>query len=173
MGNVRGNHYSRHHETLQPDGNMFHRRRFWEFSWHEIGMYDLPAMIDYVLQHTKSEKLQYIGHSQGTTAFFVMASERPEYNQKILLMQALAPIVFMKNVESPLCRLIAILLEKKQMLVNLIGLYEIFPGDNLVTSAAGLVCRKQAKYAELCENILFLISGYNSELFNKVSVNLI
>ncbi|KAI8427544.1 hypothetical protein MSG28_002059 [Choristoneura fumiferana] len=62
------------------------------FSWHEIGYYDLPAMIDYVIKNTKVSKLQYVGFSQGTTAFWVMASTRPEYNDKISAMQALAPI---------------------------------------------------------------------------------
>lgn len=63
MGNARGNRYSRNHTYLQPnsttaDGN------FWDFSWHEIGYYDLPAMIDYILKETGFTKLGYIGHSQ-------------------------------------------------------------------------------------------------------------
>lgn len=61
-------------------------------------------MIDYVLDHTGFEKLHYIGHSQGTTSFFVMASERPAYNDKILSMQALAPVAFMSNLRSPFVR---------------------------------------------------------------------
>lgn len=62
MGNARGNRYSRNHTSLNPniDGE------FWNFSWHEIGMHDLPAMINYVLQETKSERLAYFGHSQVT-----------------------------------------------------------------------------------------------------------
>lgn len=64
-------------------------------------------MIDYILVVTGEKKLQYIGHSQGTTAFFVMSSERPEYNSKIQLMHALAPVAFMANVISPPVRLIS------------------------------------------------------------------
>lgn len=55
------------------------------FSWHEIGYYDMPAVIDYVIERTGFKKLYYIGHSQGTTAYAVLASERPEYNEKIAL----------------------------------------------------------------------------------------
>ena len=44
-----------------------------DFRWHEIGMYDVPASVDYVLKTTGKSKLNYIGHSMGTTAFFVMA----------------------------------------------------------------------------------------------------
>lgn len=105
MGNTRGNRYSRNHVRLNPDGNRRQRREFWDFSWHESGIYDLPAMIDYVLELTNFERLHYIGHSQGTTSFFVMASSLPEYNDKIITMQALAPVAFMSNLESPLIRL--------------------------------------------------------------------
>lgn len=110
MGNARGSRYSRHHMSLDPDGRRSERKQFWSFSWHEIGMIDLPTMIDYVLEKTNYEKLHYIGHSQGTTSFFVMASERPEYNNKILSMQALAPVAYMSNLRSPLLRLANIFL---------------------------------------------------------------
>lgn len=66
-----------------------------------MGIYDLPAMIDYTLNITNSKEIYYIGHSQGTTSFFVMCSERPEYNEKIKLMIALAPVAFMSNVKNP------------------------------------------------------------------------
>lgn len=101
MGNVRGSRYSRRHEKLNPDGIRPRRKRFWNFSWHEIGMVDLPTMIDYVLSlNTDFKKIHYIGHSQGTTVFYVMASRRPEYNEKILLMNSLAPVAFMDDLQS-------------------------------------------------------------------------
>lgn len=64
------------------------------FSWHEMGIYDLPAMIDYILKQTGQKQLFYIGFSQGTTQFFVLMSLRPEYNKKIKLMSALAPVAY-------------------------------------------------------------------------------
>lgn len=71
-----------------------------------VGIYDVPASIDYVLQETNHKKLQYVAHSQGATAFFVMLSERPEYNDKIEMMHALAPAVFLSHSKSPLIRAI-------------------------------------------------------------------
>ena len=35
-----------------------------------------------------------VTHDQGGAAFFVMASERPEYQEKIIGLSALAPLVF-------------------------------------------------------------------------------
>jgi hypothetical protein len=37
--------------------------------WDEIGRYDIPACINYVLRKTGSRKLTYIGHSMGTEYF--------------------------------------------------------------------------------------------------------
>ena len=65
-------------------------------------MYDLPATIDYILNLTNQTKVFYIGHSQGTTQFFVMCSMRPEYNSKIRLMSAFAPVAFMSRIQGPL-----------------------------------------------------------------------
>lgn len=104
MGNARGCRYSRRHVKYNPEGGRSDRKNFWSFSWHEIGTIDLPAMIDYVLDATKFAKIQYIGHSQGTTTFFVMCSERPEYNDKIILMNALAPVAYVSNIKSPVIR---------------------------------------------------------------------
>lgn len=102
MGNARGNTYSRRHVTSKPSSSVF-----WKFSWHEIGYYDLPAMIDYVIRETGVKKIQYVAFSQGTTAFWVMTSTRPEYNDKIIAMQALAPVAYVGNIRSPLVKAIA------------------------------------------------------------------
>lgn len=61
-------------------------------------------MIDYILHATNQTQLFYIGHSQGSTSFFVMCSERPEYNAKIKLMHALAPVAYMDHAVSPVVR---------------------------------------------------------------------
>ena len=63
-------------------------------------------MIDYVLEKTHQTKLQYMGYSQGTTSFYVMCSERPEYNDKVKSMVSMAPIAFLSNQRSPLINLV-------------------------------------------------------------------
>lgn len=110
LGNARGNRYSRQHVANDPDGWRGNRRRFWSFSWHEIGMFDLPTMIDYVSSITGYRRMHYIGHSQGTTSFFVMGAERPEYNDRIISMHALAPIAFMSNLRNPFVKAAAFFL---------------------------------------------------------------
>lgn len=48
---------------------------------------------------------ELVGHSQGETAYHVMASERPEYNDKILFNVALAPPIYMGNSSHPLVQM--------------------------------------------------------------------
>lgn len=100
MGNARGNFYSRRHVSFNPDAIL--NTDFWRFSWDEIGNIDLPTMIDYVLAYTGRSRLHYIGHSQGTTSFFVMTSLQPAYNEKIISMHALAPVAYMAHNRNPL-----------------------------------------------------------------------
>lgn len=101
--NTRGNIYSHKHEDphIRPAD-------YWSFSFHEIGVFDLPASIDKILQVTGKSTLQYVGHSQGCTAFFVMASQLPQYAKKVSLMQALSPTVYLKNTQSPVLRFLSL-----------------------------------------------------------------
>lgn len=95
LGNVRGNEYGVKHKTLNScDTN------FWNFSWDEMGKFDLTAIIDYILAITNQKKLQYIGHSQGTTILAVALAKKPEYNFKIQAAAFLAPIAFLKYVRN-------------------------------------------------------------------------
>lgn len=102
--NARGNLYSCKHVTLSPNSDAF-----WQFSWHEIGVYDVPATIDYILFKTNQPKIFHIGHSQGCTTFYVMTSQNPEYNNKIIAHFSLAPAVYMEFVPNPVLHAFAAL----------------------------------------------------------------
>lgn len=45
--NSRGNKYSKNHITLDTSSE-----EYWDFSWEEVGVIDLPALTDYILQNT-------------------------------------------------------------------------------------------------------------------------
>lgn len=64
MGNNRGNMNSPRHVTLTQEGNP---KEYFNYSFVELGKYDLPAQVEMVLKKTGTEKLTYIGHSQGTS----------------------------------------------------------------------------------------------------------
>ena len=67
-----------------------------------MAQYDLPAMINKVLEITKQDQLSYVGHSMGTTGFMAMAATKPEMRDKILVANLLAPIAFMNHMKSPI-----------------------------------------------------------------------
>ncbi|KAJ3641573.1 hypothetical protein Zmor_028075 [Zophobas morio] len=96
LGNVRGTPSSRNHTTLHPNRDP----KFWDFSWHEMGTIDLPAMVDYVLNVTHQASLYYVGYSQGTTIFFVMMATHPTYNAKIKVHMAMAPVAYLGHMKS-------------------------------------------------------------------------
>ncbi|KPI94007.1 Lipase 3, partial [Papilio xuthus] len=162
MGNARGNTYSRHHVSTKPTQSSF-----WQFSWHEIGHYDLPAMIDYVLKETGVDKVQYIGFSQGTTAFWVMASTRPEYNNKISAMHALAPIAFISNIKSPLIKTLGPFTNSLELVMKMLGANEFLPNGKINELAGEKFCLEEAVTQVLCKNLLFLICGFNNEQLNN------
>ncbi|CAG9854084.1 unnamed protein product [Phyllotreta striolata] len=123
LGNNRGTTWSRQHVTLDPDTDA----AFWDYSFETCGYYDLPAKIDYIIEQTGQEKIFYVGHSQGTSQFFAMAALRPEYNDKIALMSALAPVAYMQHMASPIPRLMAKYMDLLQILTGLLNIHELLP----------------------------------------------
>ncbi len=67
------------------------------FSFHEMGFFDMPAVINYILQITNKEKVDVIGHSIGATSALIMCSSRPELNDKVRSLIALAPGIFFNS----------------------------------------------------------------------------
>lgn len=166
MGNCRGNRYSLGHTHLDPtDGG-----EFWMFSWHELGTRDLPALIDYVIDQTGQPRIQYIGHSQGTTIFWVLCSERPDYNDKILAMHAMAPAAFMHNTLSPFARWLAIFLTSTEMALQYLGQYYFAPNDEAAIEGGFRDCEDGAPNQQMCANVIFLIAGFNTVEMNNVSL---
>uniref|UniRef100_A0A182R885 Lipase n=1 Tax=Anopheles funestus TaxID=62324 RepID=A0A182R885_ANOFN len=164
LGNARGNTNSRRHIFHDPDAR---KTKFWDFSWHEIGYFDLPAMIDYTLAYTGRTTLHYVGHSLGTTSFFVMASTRPDYNKKIRSMHALAPVAFMSNLRSPFVRAFAPFVNQLERVTNLLGVNEFLPSNEMMVLGGQRLCEDESPFQEVCANVLFLIAGYNSPQLNR------
>ncbi|XP_012214450.1 lipase 3-like [Linepithema humile] len=168
LGNARGNLYSRKHTTLSTLD-----KEYWDFSWHEIGTHDLPAKIDHILETTGQEKLFYLGHSQGTTAFFVMATELPEYQNKIQAMFAMAPVAYCRRLESPVIQFIATFSGPINVLMKLIGKHQFEPSGEAMKIFQKIVCAEGAITQPLCSNVLFLIAGFNKDQFNKTLLPII
>lgn len=92
LGNTRGTEFSKKHQTLASNS-----AEFWDFSFHEIAKYDLPAIIDKILTNTNQSALHYVGNSQGTTIVIALLALRPKYNKTILTLHLMTPMVFLRN----------------------------------------------------------------------------
>lgn len=70
--------------------------RMWAWNIRQMGVMDLPALIDRVLKETGFLKLALIAHSQGTTQTFVALAkeQRPDIGDKISVFCALAPAAY-------------------------------------------------------------------------------
>ncbi|KAJ9595448.1 hypothetical protein L9F63_013359, partial [Diploptera punctata] len=158
LGNARGNSYSSNHTKYSITN-----RKFWDFSFHELGVYDIPAEVDYILEKTGEKSIYYIGMSMGTTMYFVFASERPEYNHKIRLMIAMAPVVYMNKATTPL--ITSALTPLGLGLVRVTDLIGYRRGKiNEILS--NTVCGNNALRI-ICINVMFALAGYDYKQLNE------
>ncbi|KAL3285319.1 hypothetical protein HHI36_019428 [Cryptolaemus montrouzieri] len=162
LGNARGNQHSRKHINLDPD-----KRDFWIFSYHEIGVFDLPAKIDYILETTKKKKLYYVGHSQGGTAFYIMNSERPEYQDKIALASLLAPAGYMSHFKHPLILPFIKVAKDIEELLDVMNIHEFPPKEISLSNILRGFCVRELRL-DLCLSLYHvLLNGGNSGEFDK------
>lgn len=162
LGNVRGNTYSSHVKYTRKD------KKFWDFSFDQMIAYDLPAMLDYVLNTTQQTKLYYVGHSQGTLILFGLLSEKPEYNKKIQLFSALGPVTNVTYMKSPV-RLLAPFARDAQMLFDLFGEYDFLPSNWFTRFLADTLCKYHVSRI-LCEDVIFLIDGTDTHELNMTRI---
>ncbi|SPP87814.1 lipase 3-like [Drosophila guanche] len=161
LTNSRGNTYSRKHLTLSPND-----KKFWQFDWHEIGVYDATASIDFILSTTGEKAVHYVGHSQGCTAFLAMLSMRPEYGHKVKTSHLLAPVAFMSRVPSKLMR---ILKDFYLKMPDMETFYNVPPINRInKMMCSGYIIRNL-----VCRNIAFMFGGYASPHLNMTLMPLI
>ncbi|XP_026546749.1 lipase member M-like, partial [Notechis scutatus] len=84
--NNRGTTWSRRHQEFSID-----QQEFWEFSFHEMAIYDIPAAINFILQKTGQDSLYYIGYSQGASLGFITFGILPYLSDRVKLYIALNP----------------------------------------------------------------------------------
>lgn len=60
LGNDRGTFYSNRHTR---DGKWASLKERWDFSWAEMGYYDMPAVFDKIIEVSGKPKVTVIGWS--------------------------------------------------------------------------------------------------------------
>ncbi|CAK1554130.1 unnamed protein product [Leptosia nina] len=163
MANARGNYYSRSHKSRKVDST-----EFWKFSFHEIGSYDLPAVVEYMkIVRNNSAPINYIGHSMGATAFLVLLSLFPHYNSSFKLAVFLAPLAYLSNTDGPLRILKSMAYNPPVHLLKLLGNGEFMPKRRVPFWIANKYCQGPEIF---CCNPLFFFAGSipaHSETFDR------
>ncbi|RLN48846.1 hypothetical protein BBJ28_00003123 [Nothophytophthora sp. Chile5] len=155
LGNNRGTTWSNEHETLTTDDDAY-----WSFSWEQMGLYDLPATINYVLDTTGRSTMSYVGHSEGTTQAFVGFSENQEVAKKVDYFGALAPVAWTGHATAALFVALADL-KVDQIFLNL-GFTSFLPHTALLeTLLSDIVC---TNLDEICNSAIGLIAGPSDNL---------
>ena len=130
-------------------------------------MYDLPANFDYVKNVTGKPDLYYIGHSMGTTMFFVCMATRPEYNSRIRLMSALAPVSYTEHIKSPIS-LLAPFANSIEWITSVLGIREFLPNNAFMEFLGQTLCHQNSPIQIICSNVLFIMGGYDMAQLNTV-----
>lgn len=95
-----------------------------------------------------------------------MTSEKPEYNDKIKAMFALAPIGYMKHMTSPLLKVMALMDTSIEALLGLIGWAEFLPSYDFLATVGDSLCGDDSLMQVLCTNALFVVCGFNKDQMN-------
>ncbi|KAH7484215.1 Lysosomal acid lipase/cholesteryl ester hydrolase [Phytophthora ramorum] len=160
LGNNRGNTYSTGHVKYTTDDDAF-----WDFSWEDMGKFDVPAMINYVLETSGQKTAALVGHSEGTTQSFVAFAEDQTLAQSVSYFAALAPVGWLGNTKAAALKLLAnVYLDK---IFKVLGQVEFLSQNAVLQEVIGAsACTLNP---ELCETALALVSG-DSENWNSSRV---
>lgn len=153
LANARGNCYSRGHVSVNTNF-----RQFWNFTWQEVGEYDLPAILHYIRNATNTTQgINYVGHSMGATALLALLSTEPKYNEYFRLAILLAPLAIMTHARGPMKVMAPMMANPAEALKSeLLGTGEFMPTRQVPSCMAHKFCKK---ITMLCMNSLLFFSG--------------
>ncbi|XP_015143902.2 lipase member M [Gallus gallus] len=160
LGNSRGNTWSAKHKTLKTC-----QKEFWQFSFDEIGKYDLPAELYFIMNKTGQKNVYYVGHSEGSTAGFVAFSTYPELAQKVKMFFALGPVLTVTHATSPFVTFARL----PQPVIKLVlGCKGALRQNELLRRLAIELCIPLQK---VCANILYSIAGGRAQNLNASRID--
>ena len=79
ISNIRGNLFSYKHKNKSYDSSDLYNKLYWNFSFTDMAESDLPTIINFIKEKTKKNKINYIGHSQGSLIFFLQYMINPDF----------------------------------------------------------------------------------------------
>lgn len=149
IANIRGTRYSRRHATLDPS-----KPEFWNWTWDDLVMHELPAVLDFVFQRT-GQKVHYVGHSMGTLMALATFSER-KHIDKVKSAALLSPIAYLSHMTTALGVVAAKAFVGE--ITTIFGLSEFNPKGDAVANLLKALC---AQPGVDCYDLLTALTGKN------------
>lgn len=158
LGNYRGTEYSEQHIKYNST-----QKEFWDYGADEIGMIDVPSMLSLIKYHTRRKDIIYIGHSLGTTAALIYASEYPEQAKNtIKLFVFLSPAYKLTHISSPYRNFFP-LLKPFLRLTGSLNVVQILSSGQL-RNVTKPTCMASLPLMLLCLNAINLFTGPYSQI---------
>jgi len=153
FGNSRGNYYSSSNVNYPVTST-----EFWNFTFDDMAQFDVPAMINYILQTTGRQNLSYVGHSQGTIQAFAAFSSNPSLTTKVNLAVMLAPVAYVSHAGGLLPLMAHLDLDEMFLIF---GFHDFLPDSSILQWLAPDICNW---FPYGCEDFLFLLVGDSANL---------
>jgi len=161
MHNTRGNTYSKNHTHLDSCPNC---SEYWDFGLHEQAIFDYSAVIDYVLNNTQSLQLDFIGYSMGTTQYFMLLAEKPDYNTKIRSAYLMGPPAILGQGS----KFLKFLANFADEVLPMLGFEHL--QNSFSDSPIPMDCLISEMNMEICRNVYSLVTGIDVDDLNPESV---
>nr|XP_011468631.1 PREDICTED: triacylglycerol lipase 2-like [Fragaria vesca subsp. vesca] len=91
LANARGTKASRGHNSLST-----YDPAYWEWTWDQLAVYDLPAFFNYVNNQT-GQKVHYVGHSLGTLSVLAALSQQ-KLSNTLRSAALLSPVAYLNQI---------------------------------------------------------------------------
>uniref|UniRef100_A0ACD5ZWS7 Uncharacterized protein n=1 Tax=Avena sativa TaxID=4498 RepID=A0ACD5ZWS7_AVESA len=155
IANTRGTRWSSRHVSLDISS-----KDYWDWSWDDLVVNDMPTMVDYVCTHT-AQKPHFVGHSMGTLVALAALSEG-RLVDKMKSAALLTPVAYLAHMTTPL----GILLAKAFVgeAISVLGVAEFDPVAPAVTNLIKDLCRHPGTN---CYDLLRDFTGKNYCLNNS------
>lgn len=148
VGNNRGTRYSQKNSHLP---------NYWEYNFDHFVEYDQPKMINSVLRESGSEKLIYIGHSQGSTQFLLSVGIH-NFADKIACFIGMGTVISLENVNNH--KLLKFLAKTRCIkILKLLGFKTVLGLPRNLTKASAVLVSNNSFYSKAFVAFVKLLCG--------------